>query len=397
MSTNKSSVRRSLIVSATALVLTVAMLIGTTFAWFTDSVSSGKNKINTGNLKVKFEYSTDMVNWKEVKSDTKIYDDSMLLEPGVTNVVYLRAVNAGSLAVKYNMKFSTVKSSRGKNINDGWYYVTDYLKAGAVQIQNNTKFSSREEAQNAISSTVDAIDSFTGKPFFTGTLSQGVTSDPVALVFYMPTTVGNEANPKYISDNYWSSKLSLGLALQASQTPEEKDSFDESYDTAAPNELSAWSTSAGHIDVTENTQANGGGGVVKTTRSSSATINADIYAVYAPNGNVSAAMAVWAQNSSYVKIEGGTFTQVGVPENDPCDLIYAMDSATIEITGGTFKATQPERTLNCLDGSSAKITVSGGSFYKYDPSHPTLGDNEVTVADGYHVEQDGDWYNVVAD
>ena len=69
----------------------------------------------------------------------------------------------------------------------------------------------------------------------------------------------------------------------------------------------------------------------------------------------------------------------------------------INIKGGTFKAAQPERTLNCKDGSSAKITVSGGSFYKYDPSHTTLGDSEVVVAAGYHVEQDGDWFNVVAD
>ena len=70
---------------------------------------------------------------------------------------------------------------------------------------------------------------------------------------------------------------------------------------------------------------------------------------------------------------------------------------TIEINGGTFKAVTPANTLNCKDGSNAKITVKGGSFYKYDPSNPTLGDNEVVVAAGYHVVQDGDWFNVVAD
>ena len=125
------------------------------------------------------------------------------------------------------------------------------------------------------------------------------------------------------------------------------------------------------------------------------TINADVYAVYANR----AAMAVEAGGTSTVTIEGGDFRQVNVPEGEPCDPIYATDKATIVINGGTFKATVPANTLNVLDANrgTAKIIVKGGSFYKYDPSHPTLGDNEVFVAEGYHVVQDGDWYKVVAD
>ena len=57
-------------------------------------------------------------------------------------------------------------------------------------------------------------------------------------------------------------------------------------------------------------------------------------------------------------------------------------------------AAQPERTLNCKDGSAAKIIVNGGRFYKYDPSHPTLGDNEIFLGAGCKVTQDGDWYVV---
>ena len=107
-------------------------------------------------------------------------------------------------------------------------------------------------------------------------------------------------------------------------------------------------------------------------------------------------MAVQADGDSKVTINGGDFRQVSVPADDPvCDLIYALGNAQIEINGGTFKAVTPANTLNCKDGSNAKITVKGGSFYMYDPSNPTLGDNEVVVAAGYHVEHSGDWYNVV--
>ena len=88
----------------------------------------------------------------------------------------------------------------------------------------------------------------------------------------------------------------------------------------------------------------------------------------------------------------------GVPDVLKTTNKNLIDSGnTIEINGGTFKAVTPANTLNCKDGSNAKITVKGGSFYKYDPSNPTLGDNEVVVAAGYHVVQDGDWFNVVAD
>ena len=59
-------------------------------------------------------------------------------------------------------------------------------------------------------------------------------------------------------------------------------------------------------------------------------------------------------------------------------------------------ATTPVNTLNVLDSDrgKAKIIVNGGSFYKYDPSHPTLGDNEIFLGEGCTVTQNGDWYVV---
>ena len=78
------------------------------------------------------------------------------------------------------------------------------------------------------------------------------------------------------------------------------------------------------------------------------------------------------------------------------DFIYASDGGKIIINGGTFKAATPKWTLNCKDGSGSTITVAGGKFYQFDPSNATAGSDEIIVADGYKVVQNGDWYEVVA-
>ena len=96
-------------------------------------------------------------------------------------------------------------------------------------------------------------------------------------------------------------------------------------------------------------------------------------------------------------INGGDFGQQIVNNSDAYDLIYVMDNATVEINGGTFKSVTPDYTLVVKAGSSAKILVRGGSFYKYDPSNDPNGIGAIFIADGYKVEQDGDWYKVVAE
>ena len=110
--------KKALIASLLSLVLCVSMLVGSTFAWFTDTASTGVNKIQAGNLDVKLMYSTDMVTWKEATNQTKLFDDNALWEPGYTQVVYLKIVNAGNLALKYEAGFSkNYTSNRGKNVS----------------------------------------------------------------------------------------------------------------------------------------------------------------------------------------------------------------------------------------------------------------------------------------
>ena len=391
MKTNKSSVRRSLIVSATALVLTVAMLIGTTFAWFTDSVSSGINTIKSGNLDMVIQYSTDLNTWKNVDSTTPVFTNADLVEPGYTQIVYLKVKNNGSLAFKYNLgvDINSGMSGSGLNVYGKRYYIWDYLQVG---IANVTTPLTRAEAWNAVADTATTLGkgiTFNSDPNSMPVLEAGKTSDPIAMVIYMPTSVGNEANPKNKSKN---SKVAFNLTASATQATVEEDSFGIDYDENAATILHRIEYTTGDHEVTGNIQADGGHGAIHITGGTT-TVNAST--VYAVESYDHFATAVKASNASKVVINSGEFAQQITGTSDHYDLIYAEDSAQIEINGGTFKATTPKWTLNCADGSSAKITVKGGSFYKFNPATDNL--NEVVVPSGYHVEQSGDWYTVVRD
>lgn len=392
---NSKNTKRALLTSVLAMAVCLAMLVGSTFAWFTDTATTGVNKIQSGNLDVELEYSKDFAEWKKVDNTTKVFEDSTEWEPGRTEVVYLRVKNAGNLALKYTLGLGNVYESRGKNVAGDFYYLSNFVKMGAVEA--TAAFENRAAAIGAVDPVADTFKALGEKGVVGATLNSGAAKT-YAMVVYMPTEVGNEANPKN-KDPYWAAKLSFGVSVNASQATVENDSFDNMYDKKAPTVLTKFSTLMGTHEITENMQANGRTGAVETLQDAQVTINADVYAVYAKsNDGVGAAIAVWADGSSKVIINGGDFRQVGAPADGNCDLIYASDNAQIEITGGTFKAAQPNRTLNCKDDSpNARITVKGGSFYKYDPSKPTLGDTEVVVADGFKVVQNGDWYDVVAE
>ena len=114
--TNRKSTKRALLGSVVAMVLCLAMLVGATFAWFTDTASTGVNKIQAGNLDVALEYSTDFKTWNKVTDTTKLFEDSTVWEPGRTEVVYLRVKNAGTLALKYTVGMYNINEGRGKNV-----------------------------------------------------------------------------------------------------------------------------------------------------------------------------------------------------------------------------------------------------------------------------------------
>ena len=109
--TGQKTNKRALVTSALSLLLCCTMLIGTTWAWFTDSVTSSGNKIQSGTLQVDLLVKggntgkTDYTSVKTGELANKPIFNYDLWEPGYTLVTYAKVVNNGTLALKYTLKF----------------------------------------------------------------------------------------------------------------------------------------------------------------------------------------------------------------------------------------------------------------------------------------------------
>ncbi len=68
--TSSKSTKRALLTSVLALLMCVAMLIGTTFAWFTDTASTAVNKIQAGNLNIELQMKDNNGKWVNAEGKT---------------------------------------------------------------------------------------------------------------------------------------------------------------------------------------------------------------------------------------------------------------------------------------------------------------------------------------
>ena len=232
--TNSKSTKRALLSSAFAILICVAMLIGTTFAWFTDTASTGVNKIQAGNLDIEVKYTLDGENWNDLDGATDIFQKG-LWEPGHTEVVALKFKNNGNLALKYSINMNIVDETAGVNKFNQEYKLSDYLKvktlsqeaSGIGDICIGMAFSARNDGlgytatANFKDATVLDHDLF---------LAPGEVGNYLIMKVYMPETVGNEANA--ISTEKAAS-INFGLNVVATQVPYEKDSFGNTYDKDA--------------------------------------------------------------------------------------------------------------------------------------------------------------------
>ena len=228
MNNNKKATKRALLTSVMALVMCVVMLVGTTFAWFTDTASTAVNKIVAGNLDVELlmykkitDESYDYVNISKDKnpifgSDTSAVAQNnnldTLWEPGKTQVAYLAIENKGNLALKYKVALNVTNPVDGKDL----YKVMQYAIVPDAK-NDNGKVTGWTASDGK---TVDV-----GQQPVSGEVSLAVgATHYFALLVHMDELAGN---------NYQNGKVDFDLTVYATQDTVEYDSFGKDYDENA--------------------------------------------------------------------------------------------------------------------------------------------------------------------
>ena len=131
---NKKVTKRALLTSILAICLCLVMLIGSTFAWFTDTASTSVNKIESGTLKVGLKMATEwnedgtVKTWSDAKGQVLNFrkaagheNEAILWEPGCTyELPALKVVNEGNLALKYKIQITGIKGDAMLNNVIDW-------------------------------------------------------------------------------------------------------------------------------------------------------------------------------------------------------------------------------------------------------------------------------------
>ena len=410
--------KRSMLISGLCLLLTAVMLMGSTFAWFTDSVTNTGNVITAGNLSID-AYAYDVgtggttVTIEGVNSSqpitfeadgqdlktvtTPILNGEIDWEPGMSNAKLLTVTNSGSLAANIRLSFAVTDGG----LQDALWF--DFVR---VDENGNVQGQFEKRPMSTLNQLAEAMV-MTLKP--NDTLR-------FVLVYGMYESAGNQFQAK---------TFSADVAILATQAPVEADGFGkDDYDkeaafSAVSNDTFVESMEKGGVTAVdssfvwdENITLNGTtNSVLELNPETVVTVTKDgIFDLYGSSAltirgegtleqNMESEIGylVRAAGDSTVVIEGGTF--IG-----GLTCIQAGDNAQVEIYGGHFEAlvdwSGTYWLLNLIDNSNASIKVYGGTFVNFDPSNSKT-ENPVAnfVAEGYKVVSEthnGDiWYTVV--
>ena len=253
MKSKKSALLKSLI----ALLLCLSMLVGTTFAWFTDSVSTGINTIAAGNLDVELYHSNAAVREEKVESDTMLFldlqGDPILWEPGVVSYENLRVRNEGDLALAYQMAITTANENYVIDGNDQ-YGLSQILKVGVVE----GGITAADRA-GVVASVEDGNWTTLSEFVRNGSLmaeGKGESEEVWGLVVYWEP--GDDDNRWNLNNGKQLNEgdvlqINLGINLIATQEMYESDSFGNDYDVTAKTDVFPVMTLAGAATVTVKT------------------------------------------------------------------------------------------------------------------------------------------------
>ena len=223
--TSSKSTKRALLTSALAILMCVAMLIGTTFAWFTDTASTGVNKIQAGNLKMEVSYkNTSDGEFTVLNESTNVFKQDTLWEPGHVEYAVLNVKNIGTLALKYKLGINIAGETGSTNVLGNEFKLSDYIKFGVVDEDLSGK--TRDEMVAAVTDSKLIKEGYSKESHLDTTNA----NETVTLVVWMPTDVGNKANYKVGAAV---PEINLGINVAATQYTHESDSFGNQYDKDA--------------------------------------------------------------------------------------------------------------------------------------------------------------------
>ncbi len=210
-----NNTKRALMLSCLSLLLCISMLVGSTFAWFTDTASTGVNNIQAGTLDVVLEVSYDNgKTWQDANGQTLDFikaedgkDEEILWEPGCTyELPLLRVRNEGNLWLKYQLAITGIKGDAKLNEAIEWSNGTDELNLTALNTWTNLAPKGTTEG--------DPTD----------------TSASIKIVGHMKEEAGNEYQGLSIEG--------IGITVFATQLNKERASFAPDYDIDAPTLIS---------------------------------------------------------------------------------------------------------------------------------------------------------------
>lgn len=244
--------KKALFMSALSLLLCMSMLVGTTFAWFTDVAESGLNKIVAGTLDVALEDA----NGNSVEGATELFTMPELWEPGAVAYTQLKVVNKGTLDLKASMSinYEDVNSLNGHALSEVLKYAI--IDASNVDLTDRAAVLAAAKA----STNKGALNVYN----FTFELLAGEKSELQTLVvFWEPNADGidnlyNANNGQETSDGN-PLQINVGVMVYATQLggKEEEDSFGPDFDENAPTTIKVGNDSTVYESIAEAYAATG--------------------------------------------------------------------------------------------------------------------------------------------
>ena len=370
---------KSRLVTATlALLVCVSMFVGSTFAWFTDSVSSVNNIIKSGNLDIEVEYTLDGTTWTALTADASMFDENDLWEPGHTVVGALRIKNVGSLAAKLDVATNVVSEETSINVYDEEFKLSDYLKVYTGS--DLSAITAREDVAALLTESAFGASLFAGLTADDLKLLPGESKE-VVIGITMPTTVDNVANHKTGVD---APQITFGITVNATQQMYEEDSFGDDYDEDATYPGGAATQAQTNGVAKKLAEAQPGDTVyLEDLNYGALTLSSGAYTYDSYPANIT---IVGGTFSSFVLgnkvFDGWTFKDVTFTEN-----LTAVNAATVSnltLDGCTFSGSN----FTIIETSGVvnnTITITNCSFL----NHKDQDDPSILIQNGQDITVDG--------